>query len=292
VDVPVIVVTGRAGGPRIALVAGVHGDEVEGPFALARLAETLAPERLAGTLMLVLCANPPAAEAGLRRAPQDDADLNRVFPGDAAGSLSHRLAASLFELVHQADLLMTLHSWYATGIVIPYVEYPMTGGEAAVSAERAARACGLERVMPLDWHPGLLPAAAVRSCIPAIEVELGGLGQVTPAGQATYRRTIHRVLRHAGALPTSSLPAPVVRTICGHHLTAPIGGLLRLDAAPGDAVVAGQRLGSVVGLDGRIETELVAPATGEIGAVRRFAPVREGDHVVALFETIDQTACP
>jgi predicted deacylase len=166
VDVPVTVVTGVGPGPRVILIAGVHGDEVEGQFALQRLAETLEPAQLTGVVVMVLCANPLAALEGQRYTPEDGQDLNRVFPGNPQGSVSHRLAAALFEMVRAATYLMTLHSWYSTGSVLPYVEYPAAGDATAEASARAARACGLERIMPLDWHPGLI-AAAIRIGLPA-----------------------------------------------------------------------------------------------------------------------------
>ena len=71
-------------------------------------------------------------------------------------------AAALFGLVRDADCAITVHSWSTPGEVLPYVEYPRGPGEAALDSQAMARASGLERVIALDWHPGLLPAAAVR----------------------------------------------------------------------------------------------------------------------------------
>src|SRR5262245_38630281 len=81
VELPLVIISGERAGPKVALVAGVHGDELEGQFALQSLAEELQPAKLAGNLLLVLCANPLAAAQGQRRTPHDNIDLNRVFPG-------------------------------------------------------------------------------------------------------------------------------------------------------------------------------------------------------------------
>ena len=53
VDVPVVILAGAVHGPRVALIAGVHGDEVEGQFVLQDLARELEPKRLTGTLALL-----------------------------------------------------------------------------------------------------------------------------------------------------------------------------------------------------------------------------------------------
>src|SRR2546426_10647286 len=74
------VIVGSARHPRIVAVAGVHGDEREGPAALAEAWARLRPGELDGTLILVPVANASAFRAGRRTSPVDGIDLNRVFP--------------------------------------------------------------------------------------------------------------------------------------------------------------------------------------------------------------------
>ena len=55
-------------------------------------------------MVLVPVANPPAFNAGTRLSPLDAINLNRVFPGDATGSISERLAYTLWtEVIAAAD---------------------------------------------------------------------------------------------------------------------------------------------------------------------------------------------
>jgi predicted deacylase len=283
VEVPLVVLSGREGGPRVTLVAGVHGDEVEGQFVLQDLARELDPRSLRGTIVLVLCANPLAARAGQRCAPDDGADLNRVFPGDPRGSVSHRLAAALFDLVRGADFVVTLHGWSTSGEVLPYVEYPRGADEVAMAGRAMARACGLERVRALDWHPGLLPASAVRCGIPAIEFEVGGRGASRPENRALYRDVVLNVLRHLGVLPGSPARAPAIREIGAFPLRTPVAGLARRCVKLEQAVQAGQRVASIVDLDGQVLADLAAPVSGEVGAVRHLARVQAEDAVVTIF---------
>jgi predicted deacylase len=287
VRIPVVVLAGREDGPQVAGVAGVHGNEWEGQYALQDLARELEPAALRGTLSLVLCANPLAAEVGQRRAPQDGLDLNRAFPGDRGGSVSQRLAAALFDLVRGVNGLLTLHSWSTAGEVLPYVEYPRGDGPAQRASRGAACACGLARSMALDWHPGLLPAAAVRAGVPAIEIEIGGRGASEAGNRALYREATLRVLRHWGVLPRQDIARmPSTRDVRAHHLQTLMDGALRLHVALGQHVRAGQPLAVVVGLDGGVRAELVAPVDGEIGAVRHLCAVRAGDRVVTIFEQV------
>ena len=88
---PVLVAPGASRAPRLVCVAGIHGNEPEGITALLELWDEIGPGELAGTLVLVPVANPPAFRAGERRNPEDPLDMNRSFPG-APGRHDHRAA--------------------------------------------------------------------------------------------------------------------------------------------------------------------------------------------------------
>ena len=105
-----------SGSPLALVTAGVHGDEGPwGAWAIRKLLEQTLMDELVGTLRIVPTSNPLAMEADSRNAPLDVLDLNRVFPGDAKGSHTERLAAVLVEqAVTGADVVIDLHgggSW-------------------------------------------------------------------------------------------------------------------------------------------------------------------------------------
>lgn len=108
----IITVTTRATsakGPRIAIVNGLHGEERTGALLIQDL---LARELgFQGTLAVIPCANPTATLSGTRLTPEDGVDLNRTFPGDAHGSLSHRVAHALFTFLQDFDLVIDVHSF-------------------------------------------------------------------------------------------------------------------------------------------------------------------------------------
>jgi predicted deacylase len=84
--IPVMVTVGGEG-PTALLLAGVHGDEYEGPVALMRLWRALDPAALRGRLILLPALNAPAVRAATRCSPLDAGgpnagNLNRAFPGD------------------------------------------------------------------------------------------------------------------------------------------------------------------------------------------------------------------
>ena len=96
------------GTPELAVVGGIHGDEPCGPLAIERL---LAEEPAVERPVKFIIANEEALEAGQRYL---DADLNRVFPGDAdATDHERRLAHDLAREI-QGCTTLALHSTQST----------------------------------------------------------------------------------------------------------------------------------------------------------------------------------
>ncbi|MEH0413282.1 succinylglutamate desuccinylase/aspartoacylase family protein [Streptomyces scabiei] len=72
--------------------------------------------------MGIPCLNTPAFEAAARASGIDHLNLNRIFPGDAEGSYSQRLAATFVEQVVPAvDAVVDLHTGGAYGEIAPLV---------------------------------------------------------------------------------------------------------------------------------------------------------------------------
>ena len=106
--------------------------------------------------------------------------------------------------------MLTMHSCSRTGATVPYVEYPATGPASAVGrSAKLARSLGVAYVEAYAWDPGLLPAAAVARGVPAVELEVGGLGTATAEGDAvaataiTVAGTRRRKCRSNGQIPTN-----------------------------------------------------------------------------------------
>src|SRR5579864_5078659 len=122
-------------------------------LALLDFAERCDPATVLGTVVLVPVANPPAFAAHQRRSPLDGLDLNRTFPGRPDGTPSERLAHRLVhDLLAGADLVFTLHSWYATGMVVPHVEVPDGGDAVSRKSWEAAAAAGFTRIRGGGWQ--------------------------------------------------------------------------------------------------------------------------------------------
>lgn len=98
---------GTAEGATLLLEGCIHGNERSGALALDALAPRLRVD--SGTVVLIPRMHALACERNRRFVEED---LNRVFPGDFAGTtLEHKLAAALFGLVSEVRprLVLTFH---------------------------------------------------------------------------------------------------------------------------------------------------------------------------------------
>jgi predicted deacylase len=284
--IPVIVHRGSRPSPSVAVVAGVHGDEVEGIRALHQLDAELRSHPPTGSVLLIPMANPAAFRGRARQHPADLGDLNRSFPGDDAGSPTMRLAAVLFEAVAGWEFVLSLHSWFGHGVVAPYVEAPAGEREVDRLSRSVASRLGLEHVRLSDWHPGLLVAASLARGTPAIEVEVGGLGRLSPEWEGRYLEVCRRAF---AALGVAFGPAaePASRTVRHHYVSAGTGGFFVREAGLRQQVTKGQPLGKIVNPMGRLMETIRAVADGTIAGFREHPAVHAGDDLFYVFVPAD-----
>lgn len=274
--IPLTVLVGRNPRPRLAAIAGVHGNEYPGPLALLELARELDPATIEGTLVLVPFANPLAVNAGARVTPEDGVNLNRVFPGDPNGTLTFRLAHALVEgIVQDADLAVDLHSAEATGVMMPMAGFREQTGPVAETSARAAAAFGLEMDWMMRWAPGTLSTALNQRGIPAVGCEIGGGGIASPEDVRLYRDGVMRLVRGE----EREMPREVEVM---EDVTAPTGGLLDIQVNLREEVRAGQLLARVLDPWGERIAAVEAPLDGRVVHQRLFRQVRAGETIVSV----------
>jgi predicted deacylase len=276
-DVPVVEISGAKKGPRLTVLAGVHGCEYAPMAAVRRWTVGLQSRELRGSVVAVPVLNLPAFRARSPFVvPEDGKNLNRCFPGSPSGTLSERLAhAVLRQLITGSDALVDVHAGDMVEALEPFALYD--AGPAEAAAAELAAAYGLGYVIRQEPGPdravgGTTSAAAAQIGIPAIIAEAGGCGLVEPAAVATHVRGLDRVLAALGmtAPPAGGAaegqPAPVTRPQLLERflwLRCAEEGWWEPAVRPGESVAQGQELGSVSSLDGaRVKQVIIAPADG------------------------------
>ncbi|MBY0507905.1 MAG: succinylglutamate desuccinylase/aspartoacylase family protein [Bryobacteraceae bacterium] len=279
-SLPVLLARGATPGPVLVASAGVHGDEYEGVRAIFEVFDELDPLRMSGDLLAVPVVNAPAFWHSTRLSPVDGANLARVFPGKPAGTLSERLAHGFAQaIIARASLYLDLHSG---GIAFGM---PAMVGYAAQDprGRAAAEAFGADVI----WgHPHLDPGRTISFAaslnIPWLYTEARGAGRIHPDDLAMMKRGIVNLLHHLRVLPGPPTPAPIQHRLWGDGNTdagvqAGQSGFLMKCVRVLQRVTAGQCLGRLVDLEGRVLEAYHAPANGLVGLARELPVVRAGD---------------
>ena len=273
--IPVSVVRGRAAGPVLALIAGTHGSEVAPVLALQRVRRELDPARLRGTVILVHVANLPSfLGRTIYYSPIDGKNLNRVYPGDARGSVSQRIAEVITrEVIARADYLVDIHAGDGNESLRPYTYWSKLGLDAKVDslAREMALAWGNDYIV-VDTNRPRDPAASVYTQNtaqtrgkPAITTEAGYLGVPAEDMVALNVRGAFRLLRSLGMLdgPVEKVQQPVwlERTVV---LRSPVTGVWMPRVDRGHFVPEGGLLGEVLDFFGEKQAEVRAPFAGVV----------------------------
>src|SRR5688572_15866792 len=146
---PVSIAHGAADGPVLALIAGTHGYEYTSIIALQRLLPRLQPERMKGSVILVHMANPPTFYGRRIYYGPDGKNLNRMYPGDAKGTVSERIAHAITtQVIDQATHLIDMHCGDGNESLRPY-SYWMLGGDDRIDAasREMVLAFGLDHIV-------------------------------------------------------------------------------------------------------------------------------------------------
>lgn len=202
--IPICVVKNGTG-PTVLMTGGNHGDEYEGPIALFDLARTVDPKQVSGRLIIVPAMNYPAFRIGRRTSPIDGGNMNRAFPGNAAGTPTDKIAHYFMSaLLPLADIVMDIHSGGRTLDFLPFAAAHIlpnqTQEKACVDAMMAFRAPYAVMLLELD-AVSTYDTAAESLGKTFVTTELRGGGTSSAATAAIAKRGVTNVLRHAGVLP-------------------------------------------------------------------------------------------
>ena len=295
---PLLAAKGTRPGPLLVVTGGVHGDEYEGPAAIAALFAALDPKRLRGTVLALPVLNRAAWEARTRVTPGDGINLNRVFPGvPNAASSTEALAFRVFaQFVRPADALIDLHSGGAALVHLPLIGWYESESE---NADKPGAAEWLARHFGTAFHPwripdvpGVLSYEAHRIGKIALGAEWQGGARLDSAGQAAYKRGLENALRALAMLSMEeeaqeekaeqNAPIDTRPPIVGDYQDTVGGGLFVPCVTLGDRVKRGDVIGRLYDLLGQ-ETEAVTAAReGIVAGLPHIPFLHPGDRIAYI----------
>jgi predicted deacylase len=287
VATPVAIIGGRQPGPVLWVQAALHGGESGGTLGIARCLDRLDPDEMTGAIVAVMAANPLAFRAQTRITPQDGENMNRVFPGTRAGTITRQMAHRLMETAEAtADAVIDLHSSGLEAIVPLYSLFWDDGSEASIQASSLARNAGTQVVWAAQdsWLSGSMFANLTRRGLPALILECGGGGAVPDEHIEAFARGIEGVARALEILPGGPVRQQRYRTIGACDLVfTQEGGFFVPACEAGDVLQRGAVVGRVLDPFGTEREVITAAKPAYVAAIgRRFLPVHSGTMVAEL----------
>ncbi|MBC6697640.1 succinylglutamate desuccinylase/aspartoacylase family protein [Hymenobacter puniceus] len=278
IDIPVYVFRSLVPGPTVLLLAGMHGDEVNGIETIRRLIRRDLLRPLRGTIIAVPILNIYGFLNFSREVP-DGKDVNRSFPGNPRGSLASRVAHRFMrEIMPLIDYGIDFHTGGAARSNMPQIrcllnEDPETDALAAAFAA------------PFTLHSALragsLRETAMQLGKRIIVYETGESLRLDESGIDLAIAGTFRVLHYLGMVADASRPEhPAI--VCLRHtwLRAKFAGLFRSHVRNGDYIEKGQIYGSVADPYGEHAVRLEAPVAGYIIGLNHMPVVNQGDALV------------
>ncbi len=280
--------------PRIAVVTGIHGDELEGQYVAFKLAQILESniDKLYGTVDIYPAINPLGINSIERSVPMFDVDLNRTFPGKADGDLTETLARAVFDDISGADVAVDIH---ASNIFLR--EMP----QVRINEISADELLPLAPLLNVDYVWVHASATVLQSTFAyalnttgtrTLVVETGVGMRITEEYGESLTQGILRLAAHLGAWGGDfECGKPPIISNDGEvsYLNAGFGGIFLPEAEHGTMVEEGQLIGIVANtLTGEVAERVVAPASGLLFTLREYPVVYPGSLLGRILKDVNQ----
>jgi predicted deacylase len=279
IDTPIYVSRALEDGPVLALIAGMHGDEINGMEVVRRILDRGLHQVMRGTVVCMPIINVYGFLNYSRDVP-DGKDVNRSFPGTKSGSLASRVA---YHLMHEVIPFIDCGIDFHTGGAMR-TNYPQVRAVLREPANVAlANAFAAPFTIDAPFRPNSLRKEAARKGKNIIVYEGGeSLRFDKQAIEEGVDGTL-RLMQHLNMIDTAPPPKTESKTIWttswirGKH-----AGLFQPSVECGQLVHKGQWVGTITDPFGEFREEVKAHATAYIIGMNNGPVINAGDALMHL----------
>ena len=293
IDIPVHVIRSEKPGPRLFVIAAIHGDEINGIEIIRRLLKMPELKKLKGTLITVPVANVYGLINQSRYLP-DRRDLNRSFPGNKRGSLAARLAYRLLnQIIVKCDYGIDLHTGSKHRRNLPQLRVHLEQS----GTKELAEAFEAPVIIDASIREGSLREACRRLEIPLLVYECGEALRFSEFGIRIGLKGVLKVMAKIGMLPkiTNEEKLSKLRPTIAHAtmwVRAPASGILHQVKTFGSHIKKGELLAIITDPLGTEERQVVSPVAGVIIGINNLPLINAGDALfyIGCFESAEVVA--
>lgn len=286
VRIPYIVINGLKDGPTLTVLGCVHALECAPVEAIFRLADTIKPEQVAGTLILVPVVNTEGFHA--RKSYHnilDHLNQNKVFPGDPEASITKRVAYHVFDkFVSKSDTLIDAHGADLGEDVTRGIFVYKTENKELYSKMIDLAGCYGSALIETTNISGNTGEAVNIYGIPCLMIESGAPYPIRKEDVEYHYDGVVNVMKYMEMLKGEAERHSHLVNPNAKRLWAAKGGAWRRLVEPGQRVKKGEKVGSVCNLLGETTQEVHAPFDGAVTFLRVHFSVNAGDTLLWVAE--------
>jgi predicted deacylase len=277
IQVPVIVSRGKHEGPTLLLMAGVHGDEINGVEIIRRVIRKGWNKPTHGTVICIPIFNIFGFLSVSRELP-DGRDLNRSFPGSLTGSLASQFAYHFMkEIAPIADYIVDFHTGSAQRSNFPQIRCVFEDEESVELAKVFNP--------PFVIHSGLIPKTLRETLIKRkkkiLLFEGGKTNSLDEFVVNEGLEGIKRLMNHFGMrnfkLENNDHQPILIRAT--KWIRASNSGMFQATITCGSRVHIGTQLGIITDPFGKIERKVKSNVNGYVFCVNEAPIVHKGDAI-------------
>ena len=275
---------------RLCIVSGIHGDELEGQYVCYKLQEKLG--KLIGSWNGIVdiypCLNPLGVDSITRKVPMFDLDMNRIFPGDAQGSMVEYVTKCIIDDIVGANLVIDIHASNIYLREIPQIR---------INERQKEKLLPMAKWLNMDYIWVHSASTVLESTFayslneqwtPTLVVEMGVGMRLTPSYGDRLCDGIFNAMIHLGMMEIQklSIKKPIISTDGQvHFLNASCSGLFIPLAHHENLVHKNDLIGRIVNpLNGTVKSEVLSPCDGLLFTLREYPIVNEGNLLGRLLE--------
>lgn len=277
--------------PRICIVTGTHGDELEGQYICYELSKRLQenPQYIQGIIDIYPALNPLGIDSISRGIPNFDLDMNRIFPGSDDGSMVRKVAHNIVESLKGADLVIDIH---ASNIFLR--EIP----QARINENMVNSLVPLASLLNLDFlwiHPAatVLESTLCHSLnvieTPCIVVEMGVGMRITKEYGDQLLAGIFNVMKEINIWSGKSEDNVKTRKLINSSdrevffVNSAASGIFVPAIDHCVNVKKGDKIGDILDpLEGMVKEHIISPCNGMVFTLREYPIVYTGSLVARL----------
>lgn len=264
-------------GPNVLLLAGLHGDEINGVEILREaIASKMFEKLVCGNLVLIPILNIYGFVNFSREVP-DGKDVNRSFPGSMSGSLASRMASILTKRVlPHIDWGIDFHTGGDNRYNYPQIRY--------TRRDNRSRELAMDFGAPFIIEKGLLSKSLRKTArdhkVPMIVYEGGEALRLDGLAIESALKGIRRILTKHGMLEGKCEAANCIEFRKSGWVRAKQAGIFIWSKSSGAKVSKGETIGSIYDPYGQTRSAVQASRDGYIIGHNNTPVVHQGD---ALF---------